>query len=419
MPLSWLGGTVQVTVEAAFSAATGSYAAWNSGLWDSGTWGPDVTYVDISQWVRSFDIDRQFASEVRKWGAGTASVVLSNRDGRFTPDNLSGPYVVAGVTGIRPWRPIRISATYAGITYRLFTGYIIDYVDTWLPGQTDAYVALPCVDEWSALSAFDGLELAPQGAGELSGARVHRVLNNAGHAGARTIATGRTTLQATTLAANATAELDLVVDSEGGGMFVDGDGTIVFDDQYALMEQARSNTVQATFGDDHSTELPCSDMTPVNGGLTIKNIVSYTRVGGTAQTVTDATSRALYLDKRLTRTDLVCETDAQALALATFDLTVYAQPKKRISAIQVQPRRSPAALFPQVLGRRMRDLVRVVARPLGSPTVTRDNFISGVHHRVSADNWVTDFDLWDATVYSTYSTSRWDTARWDSAAWFF
>lgn len=418
MPLSWLGGTVQITVEAAFSAATGSYAAWNSGLWDAGTWGPDVTYVDVSQWIRSINTDRAFATEVRKWGGGTASVVLSNRDGRFSAENLSGPYVVAGVTGIRPWRPIRISATYAGVTYRLFTGYIVDYVDTWIPGHADAYVTLPCVDEWSALSAFDGLAVTPVGAGETSGARIHRVLNNAGHAGMRSISTGRVTVQATTLENNAARELDLVVDSEGGGLFVDGDGTVVFEDQYSLMETPRSNTVQAMFGDS-AAELPCADMAPVNGGLTIKNIVSYTRVGGTAQTATDATSRALYLDKRLTRTDLICETDAQALALATFDLTVYAQPKKRISAIQVLPRRSPSVLFPQVLGRRMRDLVRVVARPLGSPTVTRDGFISGVHHSISEATWVTDFDLWDATVYQTYSSSRWDTATWDGASWFF
>lgn len=419
MSVAWREGAVQITVEAAFSAATGTYGAWNSALWDGATWGPDVTYVDVSEWVRSISIDRAFALGVAKWGGGSASVVLDNTDGRFSADNLSGPYVTAGVTGIRPWRPIRISATYNGVTYRLFAGYIVDYVDTWLPGNTDAFVTVPCVDEWAALSGFDGLAVTSQGAGELSGARLHRVLNAAGHAGGRSIATGRVTMQATTLAANAAREIDLVVDSEGGGLFVDSDGTIVFEDQYALMEQGRSNTIQATFGDGGGAELPCKNMVPTNGGLTIKNIVSYARVGGTVQTASDATSRALYQDKRLARTDLVCETDAQALALATFDLTVYAQPKKRISAIQVLPIRDPAALLPQVLGRRMRDLVRVIARPVGSPTVTRDGFVSGVHHRITPDNWETTFDLWDATVYQTYSSSRWGVATWDGASWFF
>jgi hypothetical protein len=419
MPLPWFNGLLTITVEAAFSAATGSYGAWGASLWDTATWGPDVVWQDVSAYCRSVKTDRAFGTDVKKWGGGTASVVLSNRDGRFSADNLSGPYVTAGVTGIRPWRPIRVRATQSGVTYDLFNGYILDYVDTWIPGHLDAFVTLPCVDEWAAIQGFDGLEQAPVGASELSGARIHRVLNNAGHTGLRNVALGRVTMQATTLASNAATEMDLTVDSEGGGLFIDADGTVVFEDQYALMEQTRSNTVQAVFGDGSGPELPCADITPVNGGQTIKNIVSYARVGGTAQTTADATSRALYKDKRLTRTDLACETDVQALALATFDLEVHKAPKKLFSAIQVLPIAKPAALFPQVLGRRMRDLVRVVARPMGSPTVTRDCHVAGVHHQITADNWVTDFDLWDATVYQTYSGSRWDVGVWDSAAWFF
>jgi hypothetical protein len=410
---------VVLTVEAALSAATGTYGAWDAGLWDTATWGPDEVWADISAFVREFHIDRKFSHEVQSWDPGTATVVLSNRDGRFSSDNLSGPYVVAGVTAIRPERPIRIRATHAGIIYNLYRGYIVDWVDTWVEGHTDAYVTVPCVDEMAALADVDGLEQSPQGAGETSGQRIHRVLNAAGHTGMRNIAVGRVTVQATILAANAATELKLVEDSEGGGLFIGGDGTVVFEDQYALLEQARSNTIQATFGDGTGTELPCSDVTPTNGGDQIKNEVSYARVGGTAQTVTDLTSRALYRLKRKTRTDLVCETDAQALALATFDLEKFKAPAKRISRIEVLPRANPAQLFPQVLGRRMRDLVRVVARPLGSPVVTRDCFVAGVHHQVVEDDWVTTFDLWDATVYRTYANSRWDVARWDESSWFF
>jgi hypothetical protein len=418
MALSWFGGLVAITVEAAFSASTGSYGAWDAGLWDTATWGPDVIWTDVSPYVRSIRTERRFATEVRKWSIGLASVVLSNRDGRFSADNMSGPYVTAGVTGVRPWRPIRIRASFAGVSYSLYTGYILDYVDTWIPGHADAYVTLPCVDEWAAISDVDGLEQSPVGAGELSGARIHRVLNNAGHTGMRNIAVGRVAMQATTLAANAATELDLVTDSEGGGLFIDADGTVVFEDQYALMEQARSSTIQATFGDGSGPELPCADITPVNTGQKIRNIVSYARVGGTAQTVADATSRALYRDKRLTRTDLVCETDAQALALATFDLETLKAPQKLFSAIEVLPLANRTALFPQVLGS-VRDLIRTVARPLGSPTITRDCHIAGVSHDITSGNWVTDFDLWDASVYQLYASSRWDVATWDGSSWFF
>lgn len=421
MAISWFGGVdgVLLTVEAALSAATGSYGAWDAGKWDTATWGPDVTWTDISSYVRGLRSDRAFGRELSSWDPGTATVELSNRDGRFSPDNLTGPYVTAGVTGVRPWRPIRWRATYGGVTYPVYTGYALDWQEAWAEGHSDAEVHVPCVDELAALAAYDGLEQAPVGAGELSGRRVHRILNNAGHTGARAVEAGQVTMQATTLAQNAITELKLTEDSEGGGLFVDADGTLVFEQQYALMENARSNTVQASFGDGSGSELPCADVTPVYGGDRLANAVAFARTGGTAQTAQDLTSQSLYGPKRYGRSDLVCETDAQALALATFYLEQHKAPFKRFSRIQVKPRRDPARLFPQVLGRRVRDLIQVTARPLGGVTTTRFCHIAGIHHTVTGDDWTTEFDLWDATVYRTYSNSRWDAAKWDTAAWFF
>jgi hypothetical protein len=421
MPATWFDG-VSLTAEAALSAATGTYGAWNAGLWNTATWGPEEQWTDISAYLRALRSDRKFSREVQAWDAGSGEVVLSNRDGRFASDNMDSPYVVAGVSGIRPWRPFRWSATYNGVTYPIYTGYGLDPVETWAAAHADAYVTWPCTDEMAALADVDGLEQAPQGAGETSGLRVHRILNSAGHTGARSIAPGRVTLQETTLAQNVATELKLVADSEGGALFVDADGTVVFEDQYALLENPRSRTVQATFGDGSGgdDELPCTDVTPEDTGSLIRNIVSLARVGGTAQTVVDETSRALYRSKRHTRTDLLCETDTQVLELATWYLEQYKAPARRFSKIQVNPRADPEALYPAVLGLRVRDLVRVVARPIGRPTVTRDCHIAGIHHDISRDTWTTTFDLWDASVYQAYATSLWETAVWDGgAAWFF
>lgn len=420
MSIAWFGGAVTLTVEAAFSAATGTYGAWDVARWDSSTWGPDTVWTDVSAYTRSVTTDRSCAHAVRTWDASRASVVLNNRDGRFSPDNLSGPYVSAGVSGVRPWRPIRVRVTYAGVTYPIWAGYITDIVDTWLPGHVDAFVTLPCVDEWAALSDVDGLAQPAAGGGELSGPRVHRILDAAGHTGARSVAAGRATMQATDLSSNTAQALTLVADSEGGGIFIDADGTVVFEDLYALFEQPRSNTPQVVLGDGSGAELPCNDITPEYAG-TIRNIVSYAQANslGTPQTVSDTTSRALYRDKRLTRTDLVCDTDAQVLSLAQLDLETYRQPKKHFRQIRVLPRAN-AALWPHVLGRRIRDLVQVTARPMGSPTVTRSCHVAGVHHVISGDDWVTVFDLWDGTLSTTYAGSRWDVATWDGtgSAWF-
>jgi hypothetical protein len=109
----------------------------------------------------------------------------------------------------------------------------------------------------------------------------------------------------------------------------------------------------------------------------------------------------------------VCETDAQALALATFYIQRFKQPEQRVTQIVVKPRTDPKRLFPQVLGRRVRDLIRVIVHPLGGGTITQDCHIAGITHEITKDDWTTTFDLWSATVYTGYSTSRFDVGQFD------
>ena len=421
MTITWLDG-VSLTAEWALSSATGSYGAWDSAVWDTSTWGPDLIWTDVSDYLRgstgniAVSTQRGFSRGLQSWDIGRASIRLGNRDRRFSPSNLSGPYVSGGVTGVRPWRPLRLSATYAGTRYWLYTGYGTAVQETWLPGMADAYVTVPCEDEWSRLAAVDGLAQSPVGSGELSGARIQRILNAAGHTGARAVETGVAALQATDLSQNTATALNLTADSEDGAIFVDGDGTVVFEGRTALVDNTRSNTVQATFSDGSGSELPCSDVQVAYDGDLLRNIVSYTRVGGTAQTYANASSRSLYGDRRETRTDLINTTDADVLSLASWRVAQYAQPELRVTQITIRPRANPAALFPQVLGRRVRDLIQVVVRPLGGGTITQNCHIAGIRHQISGDDWVTTFDLWSASIYQ--STGHWDSAIWDTSTWF-
>jgi hypothetical protein len=410
---------VSLTVEASLSAATGTYGAWNSGVWDTATWGPGDIYVDISAYARSLTSHRGFSRDIQAWDPGTSVVVLADRDRRFDPTNLSGPYVTAGVTQVRPWRPLRWSAGFGGVSYPVYAGYALAWEKTFVPGHADAYVTVSCEDELSRLASFDGLEVTPAGSGELAGARIHRVLDNAGHAGARDIDVGVNTMQATNLSANCVTELKLTADSEGGAVYVDPSGTIRFDGQTALLDNVRSNTIQATFDDGTAGGIPCADVTPAyNGDLTF-NIAAFARVGGTAQVAADSTSRALYGDRRYSRTDLVCETDAQALSLASWWVARFKDPELRITRIRVLPRHDPVRMFPVALGLRIRDLVRVTVRPIGGGVITQDCHISGITHAVTGDDWVTDLDLVSAAFTQTYYTSKWDLATWDASSWFF
>lgn len=415
----WSG--VTLTVEVALSAATSIYGVWNTGIWDSSTWGPDVVFTDISAYVRRLTTNRAFSRGVQTWQSGSATVILNDRDGRFNPSNLSGPYVSTGVTQIRPMRPIRITASYAGTTYPVYRGYVTDWSESWsggAVGKGDAYTTLSCADEFAIFANVDGMAVTPVGAGDLAGARVHRWLDAAGHTGERDIDLGVNTMQATDLSDDTLQGLEATVTSEGGALYVDGAGVVVFDQQTALIDNTRSVISQVTFADD-GTGLPYVDAEVAYNSDLVVNYAAFTRTGGSAQTVADATSRALYGTRRRTDTNLICETDAQALALAQWRVQQGKDPELRFTKITLKPRKAPSTLYPQVLGRLVRDQITVKRNPPGSFAITQACHIAGVSHEITPDSWTTTWQLWSATPYVAYAASRWDTGKWDSALWFF
>jgi hypothetical protein len=415
----WWDG-LRVFVEVGFAAGFGSAGVWDTAVWDESFWGSGDTWVDVSRYVRQITTRRRFARDVQAWETGEASVVLDNRDGRFSPTNLAGPYVTGGVTQVRPWRPLRIRFTYNGETFDVYTGYAVTWQERYSEANVDASVNVSCVDEQGRLSLFDGLEQAEQGSGETTGQRVHRILTNAGYTGIRNVDSGVVTCQPTTLASNAVTELKLTADSEGGALWVGADGSVWFADQYGLLEDARSVSSQATFTDYIDDLYPVAEITPDDSGDLLANIVAFARVDGTAQSFADASSRALYGDLRYTRTDLVSETDPQVAGVAEFYLQRYREPEYRFASLKVTPRTKPSTLFRKVLDLRVRDRVTVVHDHPGGHTVTRSNFLSGVSHTMSqGGQWDVVFELQSATPYDSFASSRWDAAVWDGAPWFY
>jgi hypothetical protein len=217
------------------------------------------SWVDISQWVLSFTISRDLTrvqGPLYQAQAGTASIVLNNSDGRFDPDNLSGPYVSSGVSQVHAMVPVRIRAVYNGISYSLFRGFADGWqepVITFAGGVTNW--TLNATDGFKALSNITLAPLgSPVGANEDAGARVNRILNSAGWytgqgAGARLTDTGNSTLQATSYGDTALNLLQLATDCEIGRLYIDGSGAVVFRNRHELLTNPLSVTSQATFSD--------------------------------------------------------------------------------------------------------------------------------------------------------------------------
>lgn len=415
----------QVFVEAGFPAAApvavaGSFILDDpvAGRLGTGEVADATTWIDITPYVRSLGTNRpatRVQGPLLTYQGATASAVLKNGDGRFDPDNLAGPYVVAGVSGVRPMVPLRVRAVFGGTDYGMFAGF----ADSWQDDGTNyannyAEVTVSASD---GMKILGGITLAPLGSpagdGEQSGARINRILDAAGwFTDHRKVSDGDSPLQGTTLGDTALSLLQLTSDSEIGELYIDGTGSLVFRNRNAILSEARSNSVQAVFGDQPGTidpdgaEGPYSQAGRANDDTTLANDIQVTVAGGTMQEAIDAASVALNLFPRTWPQDgILLQSDAEGLDYAQWVLHIAASAENRFDTLTISPRRDPGNLFPQVLGREIGDRIQVWRRPpgVGSP-VTKDCFIRGIQHTVDvgAGQWVTQWTLQDASRYGGF-----------------
>jgi hypothetical protein len=415
----------QIIVEAGFSQAVpvgvpGTFILGSAtqGILDTDILGAADVFSDISPYVLSFSISRPSSREQQSplvtAQPGTCSVTLDNSDGRFDPDNLAGPYVAAGVTQVRPMAGVRIRAAYAGVTYPLFRGY----ADSWAGGQVTysaGYdeVTLSATD---AFKVFAGQSLAelgtPAGDGELSGARITRILDAAAwNTGDRLVAAGDSPLQATSLGDTVLSLLQLTSDSELGELYMDASGRVVFRNRHAILTEARSATVQAVFGDlpgtvqSAGTELAYASVSRADDDTTLANDVQVTNAGGTTQEVTDSASVTKYLYPRtFSRQGILLETDTDALGYAQWVLNISRNSEDRFESLSVDPAADPVNLWPQVLGREYGDRIQIWRRPPGVSAISKDCFVRGLQHDfdASTSEWSTQWTLQDASRFGGY-----------------
>lgn len=375
------------------------------GKLDTAILAPTDYFVDVAATVRSGSTVRgsqRFQGPYARSEAGHATLELDNRSRAYDPTNLSGPYVAAGVTQVVPMRVFRIRATYNAITYDLWRGF----ADEWRLAYTnprDATATLTGTDGTKVISNFDGVAGGAVGAGEDTGARISRVLTNANWPAADVaLDTGQTTVQSTDLSANAWTEVLLNADTEFGEVYFDATGKVVFRRRQAILTDTRSSTSQATFG-DAAGEVPYANVEIAYDDLQVRNLIRITRVGGTQQSVTDTASVTKYQKKTWGRTDLIMQTDAEALNYANYVLALNDTAELRFATLTLMPQRNPATLWPQALGRELGDRITVKFTPPGGGTrIIRDCFIRGITHTFTGDRWVTTFALQDATKFAFF-----------------
>ena len=410
-----------ITVECAFTN-TYSDPLWRSTSAGSPTW------VDISSAVKSFSIRRGRSTDLDRTEAGTCTVVLDNRDRSFDPSYTSGPYYGY----LTPMRWFRISATWNGTTYRLYTGFTNSWVNTWPRGTNyPAITTVTCQDGLAVLARWSGqliLSAPVLSFPAASSSFINLVLSNAGlppstwsspsgsdpgstysaiilSPNVATV-TDPYTPPASTNGANALQMLQNFVDNtEHGVHFINPNGQYRFINRTAMTVGSTDSpyaSILATFGDVSSAgELGYEDLGFSLDDRYTRNVVRISPSSASSNTlsVSNSTSIGLYGTQPLTYTSYATSTTQDA-DLAALLLWKWKDPQERVTSIRINPLVDPTNLYPQVLARDLMDMVRINRRPWvnGSTSAvhTFDGHIESIQH---------DADSARMTWRTTYTVS--------------
>ena len=342
--------------------------------------------VEITDLVTRVGIRRGRNRITSKFEFGSADVVLYDQNGDWNPTNSAGAYY----PNLVPLRQIIIYATYLGVDYYIFSGYITNYDTGFRQGNEDvSTVTLRCVDAFKLLAGSAITTVAGAGAGQLSGARVDALLNAVEWPiSLRNIDIGESTLQADPgTSRNVLEALQTVENSEFGGIFIDGESKINFVDRNSLI--TRPATSLYTFSDTGSN-ISYTNAVVAFDDTTIANDVTVNRLGGTAQNVFDQPSIDKYFLHSGIREGILVQTDTESLNQARGILATRKDPEVRIDSIQLNlyddtnPNKPLAGVDIDLL-----DGITVIKTMPGSTSVTQPSLVNAIHHDITKSSWNT------------------------------
>lgn len=257
-----------------------------------------------------------------------------------------------------------------------------------------------------AVGRYGGLDL------ERTGSRVTRILNyGEWPASMRSIQLGDSLAGTANgyglsgLAGQSTlAGVQDTADAEAGQLFSAADGTMVFEARsYRPSQSAPRNLWDGQFGLPYELDGIGFDVDPTY----IYNTVNLTRDGGPTQTARDDTSADMYLPRAYSAT-LKLRNDSEVAGRASLYLSLYKDPRLRLSGFAFVPSANPAALFPVALAIDISDWQRVVHRPIGAPAITYDGYVDALSEEIAVEPGQ---QSWTVTVQmSPALTSYWQLA---------
>jgi hypothetical protein len=331
-------------------------------------------FYDVSAYVTQISVNRGKSRALDRYQSGVVNVQFNNRNRFFDPTYVASPFYGQ----IVPRRDVRITANNELVFLGTTEDWNLDYA--------------PNGDSTATVSAADGFAfLAGQtlttgtNPVELSGARVNRVLDSAGvawPAGARSIDVGTATLQgdAVTPADNALQYLQLIESSEPGELFIGKDGRLVFQDRNKVFPSAAVPLLT-----DNASGITYSQVRVVYGSELLFTQSEVSRKGSsTIVQANDLSAQSDYGVRTLTLDGLLQNTDDALVELATYYVSLYAQPEYRFDQVEIILSQLSLVDQNKILGLDLGSVVQVQFTPNGvAPAITKFARVISIGHTAS------------------------------------
>ena len=299
-------------------------------LIDSGIFGTNIfadsaaVIVDVSDQINLIQTNRGRNAVADQFTVGTCSLRIVDQNGDFNPQNPASPYYEL----LTPMKKLSITATYGGVTYPIFAGFITGYQTTQPKEATDVTL--------TTITAVDALRLAQNAqistvtgatAGDLTGTRINQILNTIEWpTSARDVDAGLTTVQNDPgTQRTALAACQTISTTEYGAFYVDASGSFVFQDREVTVSSIAGTPI--LFSDD-GTGIIYKDAAWVLNDVLVFNKSTVVRAGGSPQVAINQDSidkyflHSYYVDNLLMQTDAVALDYARAYTASRQETSV-------------------------------------------------------------------------------------------------
>jgi len=342
-----------------------------------------VQVVDISTEVNQIAIRRGRDRIFEHYTPGSATISWWDPNGDWNPDNASGPYYGQ----ILPMRQVKVTTTYNGTEYALFSGFISSWDWEWPKGTEYARVTITADDGFRLLALSNVDSVTGAATGDLPGTRINQILDMIDWpADMREIDDGTQELQNDPGGVRSVLDAIQTVEStELGAFYMDPNGNARFKSRNAISQQASGTTTDFA---DNGTGIYYQDLDVAFDETELSNVVSVTNHGGTAQTASDATSIADYFTRTYTQTELLGRNNAQALNIANLILQYRKTPRIRIESITLDLS-SDTPRVPAGLGLDFGDPIYATRTQTPTSVLDLRLTVQGVEHTITPDRWTT------------------------------